>query len=181
LITTGGAGLAGAGVVLGGPTGLAGEGAAAAVTGLTGAAAGFAGAPTILGNDGAALGADGAAWGLLGPVGLVGAVVVAGAAGLAGAVTGALADGAAGAGVTAFLTERMAFDGAGVAGVGVAPAGLAGATGREALLPLGLIKSRMRPASSSLIELLWLLAAIDSFSAASSTSRLSRPKSRDSS
>jgi hypothetical protein len=40
---------------------------------------------------------------------------------------------------------------------------------------------RMREASSSLIELLWLFAAMASFSAASSTSLLSRPKSRDSS
>jgi len=39
----------------------------------------------------------------------------------------------------------------------------------------------MREASPSLIELLWLLAAMDSFSAASSTSLLSRPKSRDNS
>jgi hypothetical protein len=39
----------------------------------------------------------------------------------------------------------------------------------------------MREASSSLIELLWLRAAMDSFSAASSTSLLSRPKSRDNS
>jgi len=39
----------------------------------------------------------------------------------------------------------------------------------------------MRAASSSLIELLWLFAEIDSFSAASSTSLFSRPKSLDSS
>jgi len=44
-----------------------------------------------------------------------------------------------------------------------------------------LISALMRVASSSLIELLWLRAAIESFSAASSTSLLSRPKSRDSS
>jgi hypothetical protein len=35
--------------------------------------------------------------------------------------------------------------------------------------------------SSSLMELLWLFAAIESFSAASSTSLFSRPKSLDSS
>jgi hypothetical protein len=39
----------------------------------------------------------------------------------------------------------------------------------------------MRAASSSLIELLWLRTTIDSFSAASSTSLLSSPRSRDSS
>ncbi len=43
------------------------------------------------------------------------------------------------------------------------------------------IRARMREASSSLIVLLWLRAAIASFSAASSTSLLSRPKSRDNS
>jgi hypothetical protein len=43
------------------------------------------------------------------------------------------------------------------------------------------IKALMRMASSSLIELLWLRAAMDNFSAASSTSLLSRPRSRDSS
>ena len=40
---------------------------------------------------------------------------------------------------------------------------------------------RICPASASLIELLWLFAAIDSFSAASSTSLFSRPRSLDSS
>jgi hypothetical protein len=39
----------------------------------------------------------------------------------------------------------------------------------------------MRLASSSLMELLWLRTEMASFSAASSTSLLSRPKSRDSS
>jgi len=39
----------------------------------------------------------------------------------------------------------------------------------------------MRMASSSLMELLWLRAAMDNFSAASSTSLLSRPRSRDNS
>jgi hypothetical protein len=43
------------------------------------------------------------------------------------------------------------------------------------------IRVRIRSASSSLIELLWLLAAMASFSAASSTSLFSRPKSLDSS
>jgi hypothetical protein len=40
---------------------------------------------------------------------------------------------------------------------------------------------RILDASLSLIELLWLFAATPSFSAASSTSLFSRPKSRDSS
>jgi hypothetical protein len=76
--------------------------------------------------------------------------------------------GAAGAlvGAGAFFTERMAL--------GAAAAGAAG-------LPLPVIRLRIWAASSSLIELLWLLAAIASFSAASSTSLLSRPRSRDSS
>jgi hypothetical protein len=47
--------------------------------------------------------------------------------------------------------------------------------------PPVLIRLRMRAASSSLMELLWLFAAIESFSAASSTSLFSRPKSLDSS
>jgi hypothetical protein len=101
------------------------------------------------------------------------------AAGLAGAA-GALATGlgawgaaglAAGA-VGAFFTERMAFCG-GAAGEGALAAW-------EPLPPL-LIRLRMRAASSSLMELLWLFAAIASFSAASSTSLFSRPKSLDSS
>jgi hypothetical protein len=50
----------------------------------------------------------------------------------------------------------------------------------EPLLPL-LISLRIWAASSSLIELLWLFAAMESFSAASSTSLFSRPRSLDSS
>jgi hypothetical protein len=48
-------------------------------------------------------------------------------------------------------------------------------------LPLVRISARMRPASSSLIELLWLRAGMDRVSAASSTSLLSRPRSLDNS
>jgi len=44
-----------------------------------------------------------------------------------------------------------------------------------------LISVRIWAASSSLIELLWLFAAMESFSAASSTSLFSRPRSLDSS
>lgn len=75
------------------------------------------------------------------------------------------------AAVSAFLTERIAFGGAAEAGAAAA------------LLPFEppSIKERIRVASSSLIELLWLFAATPSFSAASSTSLFSRPKSRDSS
>jgi len=43
------------------------------------------------------------------------------------------------------------------------------------------ISARMRPASSSLIELLWLRAGMERVSAASSTSLLSRPRSLDNS
>lgn len=75
--------------------------------------------------------------------------------------------GAAGA---AFFTDRIAFPGA----------GLAGAAGFAPFAPLPSIE-RILPASVSLIELLWLFAAIDSFSAASSTSLFSRPRSLDSS
>ena len=75
------------------------------------------------------------------------------------------------AGVAAFLTERIALPGAGLIGEAVLAA-----TG----LPF-FSKLRMRPASSSLIELLWLFAAIESFSAASSTSLFSRPRSLESS
>jgi hypothetical protein len=98
----------------------------------------------------------------------------AGLTGAAGALAAGLgAWGAAGAGAEgAFFTERMAFCG-GAAGVGAAAA--------LAPLPPVLIRLRIRAASSSLIELLWLFAAIDSFSAASSTSLFSRPKSLDSS
>ena len=74
----------------------------------------------------------------------------------------------------AFFTDRIAFPGAGLAGAGA-----------DALLPLPLpldfSRLRICPASASLIELLWLLAAIDSFSAASSTSLFSRPRSLDNS
>ena len=64
----------------------------------------------------------------------------------------------------AFLTERMALLGDG-----------------EAVAPFFASRSRMRFASASLIELLWLFTAIESCSAASSTSLFSRPKSLESS
>ena len=96
--------------------------------------------------------------------GFEGCGLAAGGAGLAAAV-GLL-------GAAAFFTDRIAFPGA--AGLAAAVAGLA---------PFPPLFSRLRifPASASLIELLWLLAAIDSFSAASSTSLFSRPRSLDSS
>jgi hypothetical protein len=88
---------------------------------------------------------------------------------LAGADTaaGGAAAGFAGA-AGAFCTDRIAL-GALAAGAAFAP-----------LLP-PLIRLRILAASSSLMELLWLFAEIDSFSAASSTSLFSRPKSLDSS
>ena len=98
--------------------------------------------------------------------------------GAAGAATGFSATGrgcvgfaGAAAGVSAaFFTDRMALPGAGLAGAGAA------------LDPPPLLsRERILPASDSLIELLWLFAAMDSFSAASSTSLLSRPRSLDSS
>jgi hypothetical protein len=75
-------------------------------------------------------------------------------------------------GDAAFLTERMALAG---------EASLPLADGRGDPDPLPRIRARMRAASSTLIELLWLLATIESFSAASRTSLLSRPRSRDNS
>lgn len=67
----------------------------------------------------------------------------------------------------AFFTARMALG----AGVGAAPPPLL----------LVRISARIRPASSSLMELLWLRAGMDRVSAASSTSLLSRPRSLDNS
>ena len=114
--------------------------------------------------------AGAAAGGLAAEAGLAGAAGAAGLAGAAGAF-GALALGGLGlpwAGAGAFCTARIAL-GAGAA-AGLAPP----------LLPFW-IRLRIAEASSSLIELLWLFAAIDSFSAASSTSLFSRPRSLDSS
>ena len=82
-------------------------------------------------------------------------------------------EGATGSEVVAFFTERIALAGA---------AGAAGAAAWPAdSPPAPWIRLRILVASSSLIELLWLFAAMESFSAASSTSLLSRPRSRDSS
>jgi hypothetical protein len=111
-----------------------------------------------------------------GPLGVAATGRAGGITGLAGADVGLVAAGAGalawGASpAPAFFTERMALGGA---------AGVAGAAAGLPLLPVS-IKERMRDASSSLIELLWLLAATPSFSAASSTSLFSRPRSRDSS
>jgi len=72
----------------------------------------------------------------------------------------------------AFFTDRIDLPGAGFELEGAA-------AGREASPLFNIV--RILPASASLIELLWLLAAMDSFSAASSTSLLSRPRSLDSS
>jgi hypothetical protein len=58
--------------------------------------------------------------------------------------------------------------------------GGAGAAWLAPLPPVS-ISLRILAASVSLIELLWLLAATPSFSAASSTSLFSRPRSRESS
>jgi hypothetical protein len=103
----------------------------------------------------------------LAATGLAGAAGAAAAAGFG--ACGAEAGAGAGA-EGAFFTDRIAFWG-----------GAAGAAAALApLLPV-LIRLRIRAASSSLMELLWLFAAIESFSAASSTSLFSRPKSLDSS
>ena len=191
-------GLAAVGLAAAGAAGLAGgawgRGAGAAACGLgAGAeAAGFAAAGFAACGAGDLL----TTAGLLGAAGLAGAagalgLAAAGATGLAGgawgrgagaaawglaagagAATGFAACGAAGALGAAFFTERMAL-----------PPSLLLAAGLPAAPPAPLPARWVRifAASASLIELLWLLAAIASDSAAFSTSRLSRPRSRDSS
>jgi hypothetical protein len=114
----------------------------------------------------AATGRAGGITGLAGAAGAAGFIATGADAGLLAAGAGALGWGVSPA--PAFFTERIALGGA------------AGAAAGLALLPVS-ISERMRDASSSLIELLWLLAATPSFSAASSTSLFSRPRSRDSS
>ena len=123
----------------------------------------------ITGLGVAAAGGFGAACGLAAAAGLVttGLAATGLATGLLTAGVGLL--GVAGA---AFFTQRMALPGAGLAG--------AAAAGFAPFPPLP-SSERIFPASASLIELLWLFAAIDSFSAASSTSLFSRPRSLDSS
>jgi len=124
------------------------------------AARGGGGAGAAGGGTGrAGLGAAAGGWDGLTTAGGAGGLMAAGGAG------GLMAPGGAGAG--AFFTDRIVFPAAG------------------AVEPLGKdwprMRARMRAASSSLMELLWLRAAMASFSAASSTSLLSRPRSRDNS
>ena len=99
-----------------------------------------------------------------------------GRAGAEGLDAGLTSDGAAGllgmdgvAGLVAFFTDRIALPGAGLTGADAA-----------GVFPF-LRSERILPASVSLMELLWLLAAMDSFSAASRTSLFSRPRSLDNS
>jgi hypothetical protein len=179
---------------------------AARIVGLAVLAAGLAGegGPPAAGwriRVGAVGRLDGAAWGAAGLAGAAGAAAAAGEAaavgavaaaglagapgdgGLAGAAAGRLGGGvgaateagraAGGLAGGAFFTDRIALAGCGAA----AASGAAGL----AAPPLPRIRLRIREASSSLIELLWLLTVMESFSAASSTSLLSRPRSRDSS
>lgn len=103
------------------------------------------------------------------------------AGGFSGGATGEAAAAVGGVTGAAFLTARIALPGSASGGVVGFGAVMEGGVGREMPLPLGRISFRMRAASSSLIELLWLRAAMDSFSAASSTSLLSRPRSLDNS
>jgi hypothetical protein len=165
-----------AGELAAGRAGIAAPGAA----GREGAAGRLAAGGSWAGRGlaaGAGATGRGAAGGALGAGGVTG---VTGAAGLAGGAAAGRCGGAATAeplgfppiaSEAAFFTDRMALPGA-----------AGGAVGAAAAPPLSRpINERMRRASSSLIELLWLRAAIFSFSAASSTSLLSRPRSRDSS
>jgi len=112
----------------------------------------------------------GAAWDLLGPVGLVEPLSVAGAAGLAGAVTGAgwLAW-SSGAVFTAFLTERIGLSTEQGWLAWGCPCSLAGALAGGPVA-IGLDPSRgCGPASSCADRAAVALAAIDSSLAASST------------
>lgn len=149
-----------------GPLGLAGGGvegfwaAGGAITGFTGAA-------------GAAAGRAGWATMTGGPAGRAG--------GFSGAAAGEAAAAAGDVAGAAFFTARIALPGSAMGAVVGFGADMEGGVGREMPLPLGRISFRIRAASSSLIELLWLRAAMDSFSAASSTSLLSRPRSLDNS
>ena len=171
-----------------------------AVIGAEGFAAGLGGAEEgLLGDAGGRVGVEVAAepdvlafaavaegcacWGsrsepgwLPGATGFAAATGLAGDAGLLVSVGGAelcVDSGDAlsrlGAAWLAFLTDRMALLGMALLGA------------EEAGLPLLLSTSRIRLASASLIELLWLLTAIESCSAASSTSLFSRPRSLESS
>ena len=148
----------------------------AAPAGVLAAVAGLAGGRIGTGRGGGLL-TSGVATG--------GAAIGVAAAGLAGAGAGAVAVGAAGGrgvlgGVTGGVTTVGAAAGAAFFTVRIFTPGASGAlAGAEP--PFAWSRERIFTASESLMELLWLLAAIDSFSAASSTSRLSRPRSRDSS
>ena len=133
--------------------GVATAGALGRLTGFCGAAGRDTGCCTIWGRG--AAGREGAE-------GLGDGFAAAGATGLLGI------DGAAG--LEAFLTERIVFPGAGLVGGADATA-----------LPPCFKRFRILPASVSLMELLWLLAAMDSFSAASRTSLFSKPRSLDNS
>ena len=155
-----------------GPAGAAGG--FCGVVGLAGGADDVAGAGVgllITGFGVAAAGGLGAACGLAATWGFA---ATWGLAATGFATTGLLTAGVGwlGAAGAAFFTDRMAFPAVGLAGavaVGLAP------------FPPLLSSERILPASASLIELLWLFAAIESFSAASSTSLFSRPRSLDSS
>ena len=153
--TTGARGASGSGAT--GRTGRGGGGAVASARGGLGGAEGW----TVR--------ATGGSTGRVGAGGLgAGPRTAVAGAGVGASACGGLAAGGAAGGVGALLTDRMVL--AGVAEGELVPAA-----------PPLRIMARMRAASSSLMELLWLRAAIASFSAASSTSLLSRPRSRDNS
>ena len=177
-------GLAAGGLLTGCGLAAAGRGVGFAAAGRDGAAGGFWGAAgrgggaddftgagaglLMVGLGVAAAGGFGAACGLATTWGL--AATGLAATGLA--ATGLAATGLLGPAGAAFFTDRMAFPGAGLAGAAV---------GGLVPFPPLLSSERILPASASLIELLWLFAAIDSFSAASRTSWFSRTRSLDSS
>jgi hypothetical protein len=173
-----------AGLLAAGAGGRAGAAAGLGALGRAGAgadAAGLAGgADTTAGLAG---GATGVGLGTVG--GLTGRAAAgrAGGAGLAGGAGWALAMGLGVTGLAGAAAAGGVADGPGVGGafftVRMALAGPA--AGAAEPLPPFSSSFRIRAASSSLIELLWLLAATPSCSAASSTSLFSRPRSRDSS
>jgi hypothetical protein len=184
----------------------AGDGAVAAASGLAGADGWMSPWPT--GAPGRGVGIFAAArtgWGLGAPVaaGLAGRGRAAGgliiSAGRLGGIAGAEAArsgagaGRVGAAVAAGGACATARAGASAESApGVAPGSWfaffkarivlgAGAGADPPPLLLVRISARMRPASSSLMELLWLRAGMERDSAASSTSLLSRPRSLDNS
>ena len=119
-------------------------------------------------------------WAGVGLAGGAGGAITAGLLTTAGAA-GVATAGDVGAATEAFLRVRILLAGASALLLGDGGWFLSPFPAPPPFTPLAPRSERIFAASLSLMELLWLFAAIDSFSAASSTSRFSRPRSRDSS